>query len=74
MQTDPLPNVDPTAPAIRAAIRAIKSHYWLLRQEQPTWTPHEVLREAKRRSEREMIGAADAIEALDARRQRVGAA
>ena len=35
----------------------------LVRQEQPSWTNNECLREARRRSEREMVAAADAIEA-----------
>jgi hypothetical protein len=61
--TDPPPTLDLTIPAVSVAIRATTMQLRLIRQESPEMTPHEQLREAKRRCEREMVHAADAIEA-----------
>ncbi len=62
--TDPIPRLSPMAwLMIERANALIRYEASLVRREFPTWTEHQIEREAKRRHSRVMVEAADAIEA-----------
>jgi hypothetical protein len=67
--TDTPRPIDPMLPEVQTAIDRIKSELMQVEHEFPTWTPCQVLREAKRRCAGAMVAAADAIEELDRRRR-----
>jgi hypothetical protein len=69
MITDPTPALDPDLPALQRAIHMIRLELLLVQTECPELTPHQQLSEARRRSYRAMVGAADAVEAKQARQR-----
>jgi hypothetical protein len=77
--TDTLPTLDPKMPEMENAALRIALELELVRLDHPEMTPHEQLREARRRSATLMTAACDAIEArrahrmLQEARERVGA-
>jgi hypothetical protein len=61
--TDPIsPSFSPTVPTVHQALMQIELELASVRIEQPEWTPHQQLAEARRRCSAAMIAAADAIE------------
>ena len=61
--TDPIPTIDPTTPEVENACLRIALELEAVKREHPEMTPRQALQEARRRSARTMIAAADAIEA-----------
>jgi hypothetical protein len=66
---DPPPALDPIVPEVQAAVDRIRIELQLVKLEQPSWTPFEQLREARRRCAKAMVDAVDGCEGRCARRR-----